>query len=80
MSTFGMLQAIFVADLDELRRLQKQRWHMLSSTRVTKEEHLGRCCYMAEEFLDPADLDLLKQEIKISDGQWRAYKARVSAQ
>jgi hypothetical protein len=45
-----------------------------------KEEHLGRCCYLAEELLPSNDLCALKHEIGLDERQWRMYKARVSAQ
>ncbi len=80
MNTFTMLQTLFVSDLRELQRLQRRRWFVFSTARAIKEEHLGRCCYLAEEFLATADLCTLKQELGLNDRQWRAYKARVSGQ
>ncbi len=80
MSTFTMLQTLFVSDLHELHRLQKRGWLVFPMARVVKEEHLGRCCYLAEEFLATSDLSDLKHALGINDRQWRAYKARVSGQ
>lgn len=80
MSTFDTLQALFSQDLSELHQLRKRGWHILPTTRTVKEEHLGRCCYLAEEFLSSAELRQLKQEVGLNEQQWRAYKAKVSAQ
>lgn len=80
MTAFETLQALFVADLRELQRLHKRGRFVLPITRVVKEEHLGRCCYLAEEFLSSVDLCALKHEIGLDERQWRTYKARVSAQ
>jgi hypothetical protein len=49
-------------------------------TRVVKEEHLGRCCYLAEEFLSSTDLRTLKLEVGLDEQQWRSYKEKVSGQ
>ncbi len=80
MNTFNVLQALFVADLRELHRLRKQKWFVLPMSLTVKEEHLGRCCYLAEEFLDSTDLCTLKQEVELDEHQWRSYKAKISAQ
>jgi hypothetical protein len=77
-NTFETLETLFLQDLCELRRLQKRRWFVLPMTRVVKEEHLGRCCYFAEEFLNPADLAILKHEIGLDEQQWRVFKMKVS--
>lgn len=77
-NTLERLQTLFIHDLNELEQLQKHWWFPLSSTRVVKEEHLGRCCYLAEEFLDPDDLRTLKGNIRIDERRWRAYKTRIS--
>ncbi len=78
MTTFEALQTLFVQDLSELQKIQKRWWSMLSTTRVVKEEHLGRCCYLAEEFLAPTDLYALKQNVGIDERQWRVYKTKIS--
>lgn len=79
-NAFETLQTLFVADLRELHRLRMRGWFVLPITRAVKEEHLGRCCYLAEEFLSCADLCVLKHEVGLDEQQWRTYKARVSAQ
>jgi hypothetical protein len=78
-NTFDALQSLFLHDLDELRQLQKHWWFTWSMTRVVKEEHLGRCCYLAEEFLSEADLCTLKQKLGLDERQWHDYKAKVSS-
>jgi hypothetical protein len=80
MTTFDRLQSLFLEDLRELQQIQKRRWLTLPMTRVVKEEHLGRCCYLAEELLCSADLNMLKQRVGLNERQWRIYKARISAQ
>jgi hypothetical protein len=80
MNTFDNLQNLFLEDLRELHELQKRGWRVLPMTRVVKEEHLGRCCYLAEEFLSSEDLIDLKQELGLDEKQWRVYKAKLSGQ
>jgi len=80
MNTFDSLQALFLHDLQELHQLRKRGWRALSMTRVVKEEHLGRCCYLAEEFLSSEDLCTLKQDLELDERQWCAYKAKVTGQ
>lgn len=80
MNTFDTLQALFLHDLQELQQLRKRGWRVLPTTRVVKEEHLGRCCYLAEEFLSSADLCTLKHQVGLDEQQWHAYKAKISGQ
>ena len=80
MNTFDCLEALFLHDLQELHQLRKRGWRILPMTRVVKEEHLGRCCYLAEEFLSTAELCALKKEIGLDERQWRAYKSKISGQ
>jgi hypothetical protein len=80
MNAFDALQALFVEDLRELHEIRRRGWFTMPMTRVVKEEHLGRCCYLAEEFLTPADLCVLKHEIGLNERQWRNYKTRISGQ
>lgn len=78
MDPFDTLQVLFSHDMNELHQLQKRRWFSLSMTRVVKEQHLGRCCYFAEEFLSPTELRAFKQAVGLNEQQWREYKAKVS--
>jgi hypothetical protein len=80
MKPFEVLQALFLHDLAELQRLEKRGWFVLPMIRVVKEEHLGRCCYLAEEFLSPAELCVLKQQLGLDERRWLAYKTRISGQ
>jgi hypothetical protein len=80
MNTFDSLQELFLHDLRELHQLQKRGWRVMPMARVVKEEHLGRCCYLAEEFLSTEDLDTLKQDLEINEQQWGAYKAKLTGQ
>jgi hypothetical protein len=80
MNTFDSLKALFLSDLQELHQLRKRGWRVLPMTRVVKEEHLGRCCYLAEEFLSSEDLCILKQNLNLDEQQWHAYKEKLSGQ
>ena len=80
MKAFDALHTLFVQDLRELHEISKRGWFVMPMTRVVKEEHLGRCCYLAEEFLTPDDLCLLKREVGLDERQWRAYKTKISGQ
>jgi hypothetical protein len=80
MNTFDTLQTLFTQDLRELHQIRKRGWFTLPMSRLIKEENIGRCCYLAEEFLSPAELCTLKQEIGLDELQWRAYKSRLSEQ
>ena len=80
MDTFDALQALLSRDLHELHQIQKRGWRILPTTRMAKEEHLGRCCYLAEEFLSTTELCALKKESGLDERQWRAYKSKISGQ
>ncbi len=80
MNTFETLRALLSHDLYELRQIRQRGWRVLPMTRVVKEEHLGRCCYLAEEFLSSTDLRTLKLEVGLDEQQWRSYKEKVSGQ
>ncbi|GCE08848.1 hypothetical protein [Dictyobacter aurantiacus] len=77
-NAFDTLQTLFVQDLQELRQLRKRGWFVLPMSRIVKEEHIGRCCFMAEEFLDSEELNMLKRELGFNERQWNAYKAKIS--
>jgi hypothetical protein len=78
MSTLETLQTLLSHDLLELRQLQKRSWFVWPMTRVVTEEHLGRCCYLAEEFLNPSELRTLKRKLGLDEQQWHAYKVKIS--
>jgi hypothetical protein len=80
MNTFDTLQTLFLRDLRELQQLQKRWWLILPMTRLVKEEHVGRCCYLAEEFLSADELSVLKGKLGLAERQWRAYKAKLTEQ
>ena len=69
MSTFDTLQTLFLEDLRELQQLRKRWWLIWPMTRLVKEEHLGHCCYMAEEFLSQKELDALKRDLGLAEQQ-----------
>lgn len=78
MNSFDTLRTLFLQDMSELHQLEKRRWFSLSMTRVVKEQHLGRCCYFAEEFLSPAELRVFKKAVGLDEQRWRDYKLKVS--
>jgi hypothetical protein len=80
MNTFETVESRFLHALHDVREIQKRGWRVLPMTRVVKEEQLGRYCYLAEEFLSSAELDALKDEAKLNEREWRAYKVRISGQ
>ena len=80
MDTFDALQALLSRDLHELHQIQKRGWRILPMARIVREEHLGRCCYLAEEFLSSEDLCTLKQDLELDEQQWRAYKEKLTGQ
>jgi hypothetical protein len=79
MSTYEKLQTLLSHDLLELRQIQKRGWLAWPMARLVTEEHLGRCCYIAEEFLDPAELCKLKSKLGLDEQQWRAYKVKITS-
>lgn len=76
--TYETVQVLFLHALHDVQEMQRRGWRVLPITRMVKEEQLGRCCYLAEEFLDPAELKALKDEAKLDERQWRTYKVRLS--
>ncbi|HEX7736721.1 MAG TPA: hypothetical protein VF458_17880 [Ktedonobacteraceae bacterium] len=78
MSSFEQLQNLIGADLRELHLLYRRKWFVWPMDRIVKEEHLGRCCYMAEELLSTVDLRALKTAVGLSDDEWRKFKLKIS--
>jgi len=78
MNIFETLQELLVHDLNELRHLRGRGWLVWPMARIVKEEHLGRCCYLAEEFLSSTDLGRLKSKVGLDERQWHFYKVRIS--
>lgn len=79
-NTYERVQVLFLHALHDVQEIQKRGWRVLPMTRMVKEEQLGRCCYLAEEFLSSVELRTLKAESKLDERQWRTYKARISGQ
>jgi hypothetical protein len=78
--TYERVQVLLLHALHDVQEIQKRGWRVLPMTRMVREEQLGRCCYLAEEFLSPTELSALKEEARLSERQWRTYKARLSRQ
>ena len=80
MSVYEQLQRRIVEDVQSLQILKKRGWLVWPMERVVKEEDIGRCCYLAEEWLSSAQLQALKERVGLDEGQWRRYKTKLSAQ
>jgi hypothetical protein len=78
MSSFEQLQNLIGEDLRALRLLKRRGWFVWPMERMVKEEHLGRCCYLAEEMLNAIDLCALKLSVGLDEEQWRSYKIKIS--
>ena len=79
-NTYETVQVLFLHALHDVEEIKRRGWRVLPMTRMVKEGQLGRCCYLAEEFLSPAELRALKDEVKLDERQWRAYKVRMARQ
>jgi hypothetical protein len=78
MNVVEQLQTLMIEDISELQRLRKRRWWTWTMTRSLKEAHIGRCCYLAEEFLEAVELRRLKEKIGLDERQWRRYKSKIT--
>ncbi|GCE31543.1 hypothetical protein KDA_70270 [Dictyobacter alpinus] len=78
MSVFEQLKNLFMDDLQALRQLKKHGWFVWPMERVVKQEHLGRCCYLAEELLSEDELQQMKAQLALSNLQWHSLKTKVS--
>jgi hypothetical protein len=76
--TYDSLQRLFVDDLQELKRLKQRGWLVWPMDRIVKEEHVGRCCYLAEELLSGEELYALKRVLDLDEQQWRGYKSKIT--
>ena len=78
MSSFEQLQGLIGEDLHELHMLYRRRWLVWPMDRIVKEEHVGRCCYLAEEMLSTVDLCALKASVGLNEQEWRQFKLKIS--
>ena len=78
MSSLEQLQSLIGTDLHALHQLYQRRWFVWPMDRVVKEEHLGRCCYLAEEMLTTSDLHALKAALGLNEQEWRRFKLKIS--
>ena len=78
MKVYEKLQKQIEEDVRALQELEKRGWMVWPMDRVVKEEDLGRCCYLAEEWLSSEELKALKERVRLDDGAWRRYKRKVS--
>ena len=78
MSSLEQLRNLIGDDLYALHLLYQRRWFVWPMDRVVKEEHLGRCCYLAEEMLSTVDLCALKASVGLNDEEWRKFKLKIS--
>ena len=78
MSSLEQLLDLIEDDLHALHLLYRRRWFVWPMDRVVKEEHLGRCCYLAEEMLSTSDLRALKASLGLNEEEWRKFKLKIS--
>jgi hypothetical protein len=78
MSSLEQFQNLIGDDLRALHLLYQRRWFVWPMDRIVKEEHLGRCCYLAEEMLTPVDLRALKAAVGLNEEEWRKFKQKIS--
>ena len=78
MTVLEQLQNQLEDDLQALQQLKKHGWLVWPMSRIVKEEHAGRCCYLAEEFLSKEDLRRLKEKLGINEQQWRRFKVKIA--
>ena len=75
MSTFAQLKETLLRDFVGLRYLKELRPYP-HPTHLAKEREIGQHCCEAEEALSPSALLLLKEELRLSEDQWRRYKLK----
>jgi esterase/lipase superfamily enzyme len=78
MSSLEQLQSLMSEDLRALHLMSRRKWFVWPMDRIVKEEHLGRCCYLAEEMLTTVDLSALKAAVGLNEEEWRRFKLRIS--
>lgn len=74
MSTLETLQQRMQYDLDRLHRNATLWPPTFPQRRQVVEQHLGRSCHLAEEYLSDADLITLKDLLGLDKRTWSAYK------
>jgi hypothetical protein len=80
MTVYEQLKKQIEQDVQALQEMKKRGWLVWPMDRVVKEEDLGRCCYLAEEWLSAEELQALKERVRLDAGAWRRYKRKVSGQ
>jgi hypothetical protein len=76
MHTLEEWKAVLAKDFLELQRLEGQD----AATRMRrslKEQEIGQHCCQAGEQLDDHHLALLKKSLRLDEGQWQSYRAKV---
>ncbi len=78
MTVYERLQKRIEEDVQALQALSKRGWLVWPMDRVVKEEDVGRCCFLAEEWLTDEQLRELKKRVGLNDQLWKRYKTKVS--
>jgi hypothetical protein len=78
MTVYERLQKRIEEDVQALQALRKRGWLVWPMDLLVKEEEVGRCCFLAEEWLTGEQLRELKKRVGLDDRQWRKYKTRIS--
>lgn len=76
MRNFQRINRLFANDFFQFNRLQAQeKSPSRELRRALQERVIGRHCYLAEEGLEPQELEHLKSAFQLDAAQWKAYKA-----
>jgi hypothetical protein len=76
MMNFQRINSLFANDFFQFNSLQAQeKSPSRELRRALQERVIGQHCYLAEEGLEPRELELLKRVFQLDAAQWNAYKA-----
>jgi hypothetical protein len=73
---YQRINMLFANDFFQFKRFEAQERSPSSELRrAIQKRVIGQHCYLAEEGLEPEELELLKQTFQLSAAQWNAFKA-----
>jgi hypothetical protein len=76
MRTFQRINTLFANDFFQFERFQAQEHNPGRELQHALQKRvIGQHCYLAEEGLEPEELEFLKRAFQLDDTQWNAYKA-----
>ncbi len=79
MKTLNEWKQILSQDRADMRGIERTYGFFRMTQRRKRVQEVGWHCYQAEEHLSVLELHQLKQELEITEIQWRRYKTKVSA-